>query len=183
MIAIVSHRDSWRHRFKITADALLPLCPAGTTIQHIGSTAVPGLAAKDVIDLQISIPCLAEFALHPLEAAGYTYRGLIEDHVPAGMALASADLQKHYFARTSPHTHVHVRERGRFNQRFALLCRDYLRANPLASAAYEVVKRELAERFSSDKASYYALKDPVFDLIVAGANEWAARVGWTVPDD
>jgi GrpB-like predicted nucleotidyltransferase (UPF0157 family) len=181
-IMIIPHQAAWASQFRMAAEALLPLCPPGATIHHIGSTAIPGLSAKDVIDIQISVPRLEDFPPAGLTAAGYTDRGLAEDHAPAGMHLSAPNLQKRYFSRTSPALHVHVRERGRFNQSFALLCRDFLRASPHAVAAYEAVKQELAARFPTDKAAYNAVKNPVFDLIMAGAREWAARTGWTPPD-
>lgn len=182
-IALIPHQTAWASRFRLAAEALPPLCPPGATIHHIGSTAIPDLSAKDVIDIQISVPRLADFDPAGLIAAGYTDRGLAEDHAPAGLCLSAPNLQKRYFTRTAPDLHVHVRECGRFNHSFALLCRDFLRASPSAAAAYEAVKRELAARFHADKAAYNAVKDPVFDLIMAGAREWAARTGWTPPDD
>lgn len=76
---------------------------------------------------------------------------------------------------------LHVRVAGRFNQRYALLCRDYLRAQPMAANACAEIKRQLAQRFPGDVESYFAAKDPVFDVIMAGARVWAESVGWEVP--
>ena len=167
----------------MAAEALLGSCPQGSAIHHIGSTAIPGLAGKDVIDIQISVASLAHFDPGALIAAGYLNRGEMLDHMPAGVPVSSSELAKRYFVSTEPFIHVHVRERGRFNQRFALLCRDYLRANRPAAVAYEAVKRMLAAQLPNDKSAYYAVKDPVSDLILAGAEEWAARTGWIVPED
>ena len=72
---------------------------------------------------------------------------------------------------------MHVREDGRFNQRYPLLCRDYLRATPAAAAAYVEVKRPLAARFPDDRETYADVKDPVFDVLMAGAEAWARRHG------
>lgn len=76
---------------------------------------------------------------------------------------------------------MHVRQKGRFNQRFALICRDFLRARPVAAAAYGLIKQRLAERFPADPDAYYDIKDPVFDIIVEGANAWAEVIGWSEP--
>ncbi|CAA2144132.1 hypothetical protein OICFNHDK_4522 [Methylobacterium bullatum] len=76
---------------------------------------------------------------------------------------------------------MHVRQKGRFNQRFALVCRDFLRARPVAAASYALIKQRLAERFPADAEAYYDIKDPVFDIIVEGANAWAELVGWFEP--
>jgi GrpB-like predicted nucleotidyltransferase (UPF0157 family) len=75
----------------------------------------------------------------------------------------------------------HVRERGRFNQRFALICRDFLRVHPVAASAYALIKQRLAMRFPMDPDAYYEIKDPVFDIIVEGANVWARATGWSEP--
>jgi GrpB-like predicted nucleotidyltransferase (UPF0157 family) len=76
--------------------------------------------------------------------------------------------------------HVHVRQDGRLNQRYALLFRDYLRADATAAAAYGLMKRALAEVAAPDDwDTYYAVKDPACDLIMAGAEQWALRTAWT----
>jgi GrpB-like predicted nucleotidyltransferase (UPF0157 family) len=75
---------------------------------------------------------------------------------------------------------VHVREAGRLNQRYALLCRDYLRAAPAAAAAYAAVKRTLAAQFPDDRETYADVKDPVFDVLMAAAEPWALASGWTI---
>ena len=76
--------------------------------------------------------------------------------------------------------HVHVRENGRLNQRYALLFRDYLRAAPTAAAAYGELKRALATSLPNDRDAYTAVKDHACDLIIAGAEQWADRTGWSV---
>jgi GrpB-like predicted nucleotidyltransferase (UPF0157 family) len=73
---------------------------------------------------------------------------------------------------------VHVRQEGRLNQRYALLFRDYLRADPGAAGAYGQLKQALAEAAGRDWDTYYSVKDPACDLIMAAAEQWAVRVGW-----
>ncbi len=75
---------------------------------------------------------------------------------------------------------IHVRRAGSANGRYALLFRDYLRAQPLASEAYGLVKRALAQHGPSDWELYYDVKDPVCDIIMAGAEDWAASTGWGI---
>lgn len=70
---------------------------------------------------------------------------------------------------------------GRFNQSYPPLCRDYLRAQPMAASAYAEIRRQLARRFLEDVASYCAVKDHVFDVMMAEARVWAESVGWEVP--
>lgn len=181
-IEIRPYRPEWRNDFQLIARALGPLLPENASIHHIGSTAVPDLAAKDIIDIQITVDDLDHVQTALFAASGFRHIPNRTDHAPPGRSLAAEDLAKLFFKFDKPASNIHVRERGRFNQRYALLCRDYLRAHPHASAAYEKVKFELAERFSSDSTSYYAVKDPVFDILMAGAAEWAATIKWKEPD-
>ncbi len=180
-IEIKSHRTNWRSDFKRIARALQPLLPENAIIHHIGSTAVPGLAAKDIIDIQITVDRLDHFPIARFAASGFRHVPDRRDHAPPGILLTIGDLSKLFFKVDEPTGHIHVRERGRFNQRYALLCRDYLRTHPSASAAYQMVKIELAQRFPDDPNSYYAVKDPVFDILMAGATDWAAAIGWREP--
>jgi GrpB-like predicted nucleotidyltransferase (UPF0157 family) len=106
------------------------------------------------------------------------------DHLPPGQLLDPSDLEKRYFHRSvdgAPRVHLHVRAQGRYNTRYALLCRDYLRVSPSAREAYAVIKRQLARYFPDNIEAYYDIKDPVFDVLMAGAFVWAEVTGWNVP--
>jgi GrpB-like predicted nucleotidyltransferase (UPF0157 family) len=151
------------------------------TIHPIGSTAVPGLGAKDVIDIQITVTKLDAWPEAAILAAGFTLAKPRRDHAPPGATLPPDELAKRLYNCLLRPANVHVRQAGRFNQRYPLLCRDYLRAHPAAAAAYGEIKQALATRFSDDVDAYYAVKDPVFDLIMAGAEDWARSTGWRVP--
>jgi GrpB-like predicted nucleotidyltransferase (UPF0157 family) len=78
--------------------------------------------------------------------------------------------------------HIHVREIGRFNQRYALLFRDYLRDSEAVRVEYEVIKRRAAQLFPDSIDGYLFLKDPVFHIIYEAACLWARSVEW-VPGD
>jgi GrpB-like predicted nucleotidyltransferase (UPF0157 family) len=178
-IEVVASSKDWPDRFVDFARELrATLAERALRIDHIGSTAVPGLAAKDIIDVQVTVTALDEAALRPhLEALGLAWRGDIRcDHHPPGTQLDPDELCKLYAGNES--THCHIRVAGRFNQRYALLCRDYLRSHPAAAAAYGEIKRQLARHLVDDVDAYYDVKDPVCDLILEGAHEWAARTGW-----
>ncbi len=179
-VTIVDYRETWPAEFQdIAAGLRSAYGPAALRIDHIGSTAVPGLAAKDVIDVQVTVPSLDDT---PASLPGFEPVPYLADHPPPGFAGTPAELAKRYF-RAVPDArpaHIHVREDGRFNQRYPLLCRDYLRATPAAAAAYVEVKRSLATRFPNDRATYSDLKDPVFDVLMAGAEAWADATGWTI---
>lgn len=183
MIVIEPYKESWPATFRDVGEGIrAALGDMALAIHHIGSTSVPGLAAKDVIDVQLSVADLEASIRTPLEAIGFSYRSSVtRDHAPPGMDIDPSQLEKRYYRGTSPDVHLHVRVLGRFNQRYALLCRDYLRTHALAARAYEEVKCQLAARFPEDADAYYAIKDPVFDVLMAGAHEWAERTSWQTP--
>jgi GrpB-like predicted nucleotidyltransferase (UPF0157 family) len=186
-LTIHDYRPEWPAEYRqiavVLAEALGDLA---LRIDHIGSTAVPGLAAKDIIDIQVTVAELDEAAIRPrLEAAGFRWLEGYVDHQPPGMDLDPAELQKLY-AREAPGergTNVHIRAAGRLNQRYALLFRDYLCAHPQAVAAYEEVKRSLSRIVGGDVEAYYDVKDPIIDIILAGARAWAKTTGWEPAED
>ena len=75
-------------------------------------------------------------------------------------------------------TNVHVRVEGRSNQRYPLLFRDYLRAHLAMAEAYALVKQGLVAHRFDDSEAYYAVKDPVCDIVMGGAEAWAT--GWVL---
>jgi GrpB-like predicted nucleotidyltransferase (UPF0157 family) len=184
VIEIIDYKPTWTQEFLAIGSRLrAALGTQALAIHHIGSTSVPNLAAKDVIDIQITVSNLEEDILKPkLEQAGFVWReGVIHDHCPPGMTLPDDELEKHFVAWEPAgirRANVHVRLEGRFNQRYALLCRDYLRAHPLAANAYAQIKRQLARYFPENTEAYYEIKDPVFDVIMAGANDWVTFTAW-----
>lgn len=121
-------------------------------IQHVGSTAVPGLAAKPIIDIMPGIRSLtdAQHCIAALEALGYEYVPEYEAELP----------ERRYFRkRATPYSHhIHMVEAtSDFWQRH-LLFRDYLRAHPDAAAEYGELKRRLAARIGDDRVGYTEAK-------------------------
>jgi GrpB-like predicted nucleotidyltransferase (UPF0157 family) len=142
---------------------------------------VDGLAAKDIIDVQVTVADFDEAILDALRQAGFEQApGLVTDHRPPGMRLPDSELEKRFFNAPGGErkVNIHVRIDGRFNQRYPLLCRDYLRSHPLAASAYGQVKLALARIVGDDIEAYYDVKDPVFDILMAGAEDWARATGW-----
>jgi GrpB-like predicted nucleotidyltransferase (UPF0157 family) len=180
-IEIIPWRPDWAAAFAALKGPVLGAAPPGARLHHIGSTAVPGLAAKDVIDLQLTVADLEALDDARFAAAGFQRVPGLGDHPPPGLDLAPAELAKRFYRGAGRPANLHVREAGRFNQRYALICRDYLCAHPVAAGAYGLIKQRLAARFVDDVEAYYDIKDPVFDLIVEGAEEWASRIGWIEP--
>ncbi|MBV9460771.1 MAG: GrpB family protein [Bradyrhizobium sp.] len=180
-IEIVPAREEWTSDFVDLRRQIIAVAPGGSYAHHIGSTAVPGLSAKDVIDIQLTVKNLELVDVASIEKVGFRQIVGLVDHPPAGVFLNNVELRKLFFRGTGRATNLHIREQGRFNQRYALLCRDYLRARPAVSRAYELIKLRLASRFPNDGDAYYEIKDPVFDIIVAGASDWSALTNWSEP--
>jgi GrpB-like predicted nucleotidyltransferase (UPF0157 family) len=181
VLEIVPYQERWPGEFQeIAGDLREGLGDLALRIDHIGSTSVRGLAAKDVIDIQISVRALDEILKKALVSIGYTKaQGLWRDHCPASVVAPKSAWEKWYFKPPAGQrrTHVHVRVQGRANQRYPLLFRDYLRTHPGPAGAYAELKRRLAENLA-DPGTYSDVKDPAVDLIYFAAEEWAETVGW-----
>ncbi len=184
MIEIVPYDPRWPEEFRrVGAPLRAALGDLAPRIDHIGSTAVPGLAAKDIVDVQVTAATLDAGAFAAaLAPLGYTLReGITGDHAPPGWDDSPEEWRKLFFRAPEGQrrTNLHVRQTGRANQRYALLFRDYLRAHPQAAGAYRQIKEALARLHPDDVEAYYDVKDPVCDLIMAAAELWAVQTGYT----
>ncbi|MBK1788501.1 dephospho-CoA kinase [Prauserella cavernicola] len=156
---------------------------------HIGSTAVPGLAAKDVLDLQLTVSTLddADAIADALSDAGFVRaQGHWFDYPQDGGAAPEQLWHKrfHYGADPATMVNLHVRSARGPAWRLALLFRDWLRANPDEVAAYTEVKHRLARAHSGDgTVEHYAEEKQAWvDAGFVRAEVWASRTGWTVED-
>lgn len=185
-IIIVDYRTEWVEGFMAIARPLgEALGELALRIDHIGSTAVPGLAAKNIIDVQVTVRDFTSDVEAAFGRAGYARLEYTQDHRPPNATGPDRDWQKQMYRPSSgaPATrpiNLHVRRAGSANGRYALLFRDYLRAQPLATAAYEQAKRALARHGPTDWDLYYDVKDPICDIIMAGAEEWAISTRWRI---
>ncbi len=149
-VEVVDYRPEWAQLFA-TEKTLLSdaLGQPDATIEHIGSTSVPGLAAKPVIDIMIGLPdfSLANSFVPHIVALGYDYIAKYEEIMP----------ERRYFRKLveDRHTrHIHMVEIGsEFWQRH-LLFRDYLRTNAQAVQEYADLKKSLAMREWQDRNEY-----------------------------
>ena len=156
-------------------------------IDHIGSTSVPELPAKNVIDLQVIVAELdSELIVRRLGVVGFDQRDgewNLRDHIPAGWSGDQDLWRKLVFA--PPHhvrpCNVHVRVSGNPNERYALLFRDFLRADDAARVAWGRFKRQLA-RTTKNLSDYGAVKDPATDVLMMAAERWALDTSWTPPE-
>jgi dephospho-CoA kinase len=153
-------------------------------IDHIGSTAVAGLPAKDVIDLQVTVATLedADALADPLAAAGFPRHPTIDRDNPKPYAPDPGRWRKRYHGSADPGrpANVHLRVEGDPGWRLALLFPDWLRANPAELADYLVLKEELVVRFEADDdtENYAEAKESWFDEAAPRAEEWATSTGW-----
>ena len=149
------------------------------TADHVGSTAVPGLLAKDVIDLQVGVASL-EAADDPelvrrLRDAGFPRTGPVAfDNAKDGSVW-----EKRFHAGADPGrlAHVHVREVGSPGWRWALAFRDWMRSEPAAREEYAAQKQRLAATGLGVDA-YADAKEPWFDAVHARVEEWVRLSGW-----
>lgn len=159
-------------------------------VDHIGSTSVPGLAAKDVIDLQVRVSDLG-IAENPtfreaLRAAGFVDLRPNQDE-PKPWAPDPEQWRKLYANGADPArvTHLHVRTASGPAAQVALQFRDWLRANDAERDAYAAVKREIARAHPGGspeaKQDYVQAKEPWFAAALPRAREWARATGWANP--
>ncbi len=170
LLFIIPYDREWPREFEREQSRLALVFGKRAAIEHVGSTAVPGLAAKPIIDVMIGLRALpeAEGRISALEDLGYEYVPAYEVALP----------DRRYFRKPKmpPRTHhLHCVVRGSAFWREHLLFRDYLRRHPEAAAAYASVKRELAERHGSNRKAYLAGKSPFIERVLALATDEDSR--------
>ena len=181
---LVPYDDSWPLvAARLIARITVALGDRAVVVAHIGSTSVPGLAAKDVIDLQIGVRRLSdadtpEFVAALADKGFPLVQGIDRDNVhPVAPDPSAWSKRFHGSADPGRIVHVHVRETDGAGWRYALLFRDWLIANPEEREAYAALKRRLAQIF--DTTSEYAeAKEPWFEEAFARADAWARHTGW-----
>jgi len=180
MIRIKKYDNKWAKDFLALKEKLESILGSlAISIDHIGSTAVPHLGAKDVIDIQVTVDALTPEIKERFEAAGCPFNNAASDHVPLGADPSPHHWQKFLFSEPPGwrRANIHVRVSGCLNQRYALLFRDYLKAHPRAVPTVELIKTRISA-LTEDIEAYLSIKDPVYDLLLIGAEEWAKATGW-----
>ncbi len=157
-VTIVPYNAAWPELFRREAEHLRACLPPRLIrrIEHFGSTAVPGLAAKPIIDILVEVTSLqaARTEIAPiLEAQGYDYfwRPTIGDDVPPWYAFF---IKRGQSGRRTRHIHM-ITRRPVFQAHWErLLFRDYLISHPAIARQYEALKRELAASHPNDRLAY-----------------------------
>jgi GrpB-like predicted nucleotidyltransferase (UPF0157 family) len=172
-VEVIAYSDEWADSFEAWRMRLSEaLGEAADRIEHVGSTAVPGLDAKPIIDIQVSVVDVEDEGAYvpAIEALEVSLRFREPGH--------------RYFrpAGNQPRTvQIHVCETGGEWEREHLLFRDYLRAHQEARLAYTRLKRDLSDRYRDDRLAYNEGKT-IFILDALGqAESWAIRTGWALP--
>jgi GrpB-like predicted nucleotidyltransferase (UPF0157 family) len=172
MLTLVAHDPAWSARFLTEAERLRAVIGAQVdAIEHVGSTAVPGLLGKPVLDLGLAVSsaAAADACIAPLQAMGYEYRGQYGD-----------DPRRRYYVRNDAagqrfaHIHLYILPAPAFAEMLAF--RDALRADAALAAAYAAEKQRVAAAVAWDKAAYSREKGPFVERVLAAVRR-AGQLG------
>lgn len=168
-IEVVPHDPQWADAYQTEVQKLAELfAPDLAKFHHIGSTAIPGILAKPVIDIMVVVAELTDIQdrITAMEALGYEHRG--EAGIPGRQFFRkdTAGVRSH---------HVHIFEAGHPNIAIQLNFRDYLRAHPAEAQAYSQLKQELAARFRESPPEYTEAKTNFITTINRLAETWRAH--------
>ena len=146
-IVVVDYDEAWPSLFEELAGPIRhAVADLGAEVEHVGSTAVPGLAAKPVIDIDVVVRSGDDVsaATRALRALGYIYQG--DEGIPGREAFLSP-------AGSVPH-HAYVVVSGNEAHANHVVFRDYLQSHPEAAAEYAALKLGLADRYGDDRVAY-----------------------------
>jgi GrpB-like predicted nucleotidyltransferase (UPF0157 family) len=177
-VAIVPYDPYWPELFRQESEHLASCLPNELVrrIEHFGSTAVPGLAAKPIVDMLVEVTELQETRVRiapVLESQGYDYfwRPTHGDDGPPFYA---------WFIKRDPRTgvrthHIHMVERHFTDHWDRLLFRDYLIEHPKVAGDYEALKRQLASSTTRDRVAYTRGKTEFIVKVTAQAKQYYGR--------
>lgn len=168
-VEVVAPDPLWPARFSRTKDELAEVFPSAS-IEHVGSSSVPGLASKDTIDIAVGVASVDEAltatALDRLSGLGFEY-------VAASFASDPDHAFLHRIIDDHRTDHIHVMRIGSDAYESHLLFRDYLRAHTDERLAYERAKIRLARECQFDRDSYVDAKQEIVEAILVSARAWS----------
>jgi dephospho-CoA kinase len=173
---LVPYNPAWPDDARRIIARIQTACgPEALRVDHIGSTAVPGMEAKDVIDIQVTVASLdiADEIAEPLANVGYPRIEHITSDMPHEGDQTLWQKRIHGAADPGRPAHVHIRVDGWPGQRFALLFTDWLAANPGVREDYLTAKRA-----ALTAPDYADAKEPWFLDAYRRAWKWADATGW-----
>ena len=168
-IQVVEYNPEWPNHFRQLRDRIWPsVSDIAVAIEHVGSTAVPGLAAKPIIDLDVVIPSRSAVPLmvKRLGRLGYEYRG----------DLGIEDREAFWSPENQPAHHLYVCPQDSIALRNHIALRDHLRAHPWDVLTYSSLKKQLAERYSREIDRYIEGKTEFILSILAQYDFGADRL-------
>jgi GrpB-like predicted nucleotidyltransferase (UPF0157 family) len=176
-VVIEEYTPTWMDMFNLAKHQLESIIPSALVdktvsnyVLHIGSTSVPGMHSKPVIDMQLLVISTDPFlegneGCALLQQLGYEYRG------EAGI------YDRQYYRAGNPVTHhLHVQRKDSRQTRRQLLMRAYLRNNADSAQRYSEFKRLIAPIFRDNRIQYANCKNPYVDAIIAKAEEWLCDI-------
>lgn len=184
--ALVDPRPQWAFDGRRLAARVSHLA-GGARVDHIGSTAIPGMPAKDVLDLQLTVPSLqiADELTAALTAGGFPRLAGFEQDTPHPHGADPDPWRKRLHGNADPgqDLNLHVRVKDAPNWRWALLFRDWMITEPAVAQEYLAVKRSVAAEHALDAtaANYAEAKEPWLAEVYDSGLAWARATGWS-PD-
>ena len=159
IVRVCSYTAEWKRLFEQERACLqAAIGEYVLDIQHVGSTSIPGMAAKPIIDIGIAVRNFQEAAvcIEPVVELGYEYRG--ENGIP----------RRHFFVKRDPRTthHVHVNEADGRDWENQVFFRDYLIQHPGVAQGYAKLKLELARLFPTDRPAYLDGKAALIERVL-----------------
>lgn len=161
-VEVVTYNKQWPSHFRDIAASLQALIgPEVIAIDHIGSTAVPGLSAKPLIDIDVTLPGLEQVlaAISRMEGAGYESRGNRYEQAVYAFLMRS----------TNPKRRVYLLPQGNETHQKRIIFRDYLIAHPETAAEYSALKQKLAREYAYDGDGYTRAKADFVNRVLATA--------------
>ena len=165
-LRLTGYDPAWPGRFAAEAARLRAvLNDRASAIEHIGSTAIPGIPGKPVLDIAIAVEneSVADACIEPLRRLGYEYRGPHGD-----------DPRRRYYVRDETgarvvQVHLYVMPATAWDEKLAF--RNALRADPVLASAYAAEKYRVAEEVAWDKAAYQVAKGAFVERVLAALKE------------
>lgn len=179
-VTIAGYSDRWPTEAAKLAAVLLRAVPSAVAVEHIGSTSIPGMAAKDCLDVMIIVEDLQiSRADSGLGSLGFRRRPEQWNNLEEA---GGKNWPKMVFAPPAGGrpVNVHVRTAGSATTRLALLFRDHLRAHPVRTRWWSELKTEAATA-AVDLAGYGRIKYPAWCLLMELAEAWARDTRWEPP--